>query len=298
MSLLHNITKLLTDPPPSYAFEISEAGIAYAPARNAAQQNFRPFEPGVLEISPARDNLQKPEVFAAHVANLVPGAGNRKRTAALILPDYSARVQVLDFDSFPAATEEQLSLIRFRVKKTVPFDVESAVISYHLQPAHGSNKKIDVVAAVIALEIVARYEAPFRAAGFQPGYVTTSGLAALNIVPAEGVSVIAKLSGRMLTVMVLDGARLKLARCVELESVSSDDVLTVLHPTLAYVEDEVGARPQHLYLCGFDRLASEWSPSWHDELGLNVEPIQSRFGSPGPFNAGLLGYLQDQGAAA
>jgi type IV pilus assembly protein PilM len=298
MSVLANITKLLADPPPAYAFEISEAGIAFAPTRNAAQQNFLPFEPGVLNVSPAHDNLQNPESFAAHVSSLVPAAGNRKRTAALILPDYCARLQVLDFDSFPAAPEEQLSLIRFRVKKTVPFDIESAAVSYHAQPPAGANRKIEVVAAVAALEIVSRYEAPFRTAGFQPGYVTTSGLAALSIIPPGGVSVAAKLSGRGLTVMVLEGERLRLARCVELDRVSSDDVLAVLHPTVAYVEDEIGARPQHLYICGFERLAAEWGPLWESELGLSVERLESRFGSPGPFNAGLLGYLHEQGAAA
>ncbi len=31
----------------------------------------------------------------------------------LILPDYAARVSVLDFDAFPTSPEEQLSLIRF-----------------------------------------------------------------------------------------------------------------------------------------------------------------------------------------
>ena len=52
----------------------------------------------------------------------------------------------------------------------------------------------------------ARYEAPFRAAGFHPGYVTTSALAALNLVPDSGVTVFAKLSGHTLTVVVLDRA--------------------------------------------------------------------------------------------
>ena len=53
----------------------------------------------------------------------------------MILPDYAARVSVLDFDSFPSTPEEQLSLVRFRVKKTIPFDIDSAAVSYYVQPA-------------------------------------------------------------------------------------------------------------------------------------------------------------------
>lgn len=287
MSLLNTITGLLHDPPPAYAFEISEAGIAHA---HGTDMQFHPFEEGLLNISPARDNLVKPESYAAHVASLAPAANKgKRRPAALILPDYAARVQVIDFDSFPSTSEEQLSLIKFRVKKTVPFDIDSAIVSYHAQPS--ANKKLDVVAAIVALEIVARYEAPFRAAGFQPGLVTTSSLAALTLAPSAGVTVIAKLSGKVLSVLVQDAHRLKLARCVELESLTVEEILAVLHPTIAFIEDELKTRPDRVLLVGLPSAAHDLAR----ELELPVEPAQSRFGAPGEYNAGLLGYLSAGG---
>lgn len=296
MSLLDSFISLLRDPPPAFAFELSEAGVACAAAHRPADIRFHSFEPGVISVSPARDNVQRPELLAAHVAALFPQTGQKKRrTAALVLPDHSARVQVLDFDSFPNNAEEQRSLIRFRVKKSVPFDVDSAAVSYHVQPAGGGGK-IDVVAAVMSLEIVARYEAAFRGAGYQPGMITTSSLAALNLVPPQGVAVLAKLSGRILSVLVSSGSRLKLVRTVELDDVNSDDILAVLYPTMAYVEDELKARPDRLLLCGFGPQAHAWLAEWQDELGVPVEGLQSRTGAPGPFNAGLLGYLEGSGA--
>lgn len=297
MAPFDSIKRLWSDPPPEYAFEISEAGIALAPCVSAGQMKFHPFEPDVLSVSPVHDNLNKPEAFAAHVAALAPSPNGRKRrSAALILPDYAARVQVLDFDSFPAAPEEQLALVRFRAKKSVPFDVESAVVSYWAQPSNG-NGQVDVVAAIIALEIVARYEAPFRAAGFQPGFVTTSALAALSLAPRAGRFIVLKLSGRALSVLALEGDHLKLVRCVELDHVASGDILAVLYPTLAYMEDEMSAGPEKLFLCGFGDLARDWAPAWQSELNLPVEPLVSRLGTPGPYNAGLLGYLAEMGAS-
>ena len=139
MSLLDSLPSVFHDPPPAYAFEVSEAGIAFAPS-NGTDIQFHEIEPGVISVSPARDNVLIPEVFAAHVAALVPRNGKR-RTAALILPDHSARVQVLDFDSFPTDPEEQRALIRFRVRKSVPFDVESAAVSYCVQPAASHRAK-------------------------------------------------------------------------------------------------------------------------------------------------------------
>ncbi|MBS1873841.1 MAG: hypothetical protein JSU00_11545 [Acidobacteria bacterium] len=298
MSLLHSFSQLLQDPPPAFAFELSEAGVACVPCARPGEIRFRELEPGIIAVSPSRDNVQRPEILAAHVASLFPQPGpnqKKRRTAALVLPDHSARVQVLDFDSFPGSADEQRALIRFRVKKSVPFDVDSAAVSYHVQPA-GDNGKIDVVAAVMSLEIIARYEATFRGAGYLPGVVTTSSLAALNLVPAEGVTVLAKLSARVLSVLVSSGARLKLVRTVELDDISSDDILAVLYPTLAYVEDELKSRADRLLLCGFGPLAHAWQPEWQRELGVPVESLQSRAGAPGPYNAGLLGYLEGSGA--
>src|SRR5207253_10986447 len=110
------LANLLKDPPPGYAFELSEAGIAFAKIGNAPQINFQPFEEGVLLVSPVHDNIQKPELLSAQIHALVPQNGNRKRRTALILPDYSSRVAVLDFDAFPSAQEEQRALVRFRMK--------------------------------------------------------------------------------------------------------------------------------------------------------------------------------------
>ncbi len=214
---------------------------------------------------------------------------NKPRRAALILPDPAARVSVLDFDSFPTNAEEQLALVRFRVKKTVPFDIDSAAVSYYPQPvADGKKKKFEVVVVSVALEVLARYEALFRTAGFHPGEVTTSALAALNLYSQEGPGVIAKLAGNVLTVMVVVGGRLRLFRCLALEEASEDEILGVLHPTLAYAEDELGAKVVRLTVYGFDNPPSLDLGGTH----LAAEPLRSRLGPLGAFNAGLLGYLE------
>jgi hypothetical protein len=43
-----------------------------------------------------------------------PPTGIASARAAVILPDYCARVAVLDFDAFPDDPEEQQALVRFR----------------------------------------------------------------------------------------------------------------------------------------------------------------------------------------
>lgn len=279
---------LLKDPPPAYVFELSHAGVAFARTGSQPQTGFEAFEEPVLSISPVHDNVQNAAALQAKIGAIATPNGHRKRRAALILPDYCARVAVLDFDAFPANADEQLSLVRFRMKKSVPFDIETAMVSYYAQPRAAKDAGIDVVVAIMAREIVARYEAPFRALGIQPGFVTTSALSMLNLVQADGLTLVAKLSGRTLTAMVLDGSVLKLVRCVEMAADSRDEIEDVLHPTLAYIEDELSSKPNRVLLCGFGLLGDSLARDWN----AHVEPLRSRLGTPGQNNAGLLGYLE------
>ena len=285
MALWKQISHLVKDPAPEHIFELSEAGIAYA--RNG-ETGFQALEPGVLGVSPVADNILRADVVAGALARIAPPNGAKRRPAAMILPDYAVRVSLLDFDSFPSAPEEQLSLIRFRLKKTLPFDIDSAAVSYFAQPAE-KGATIEVVAVIVALEIIARYEALLRSMNFHAGEVTTSGLASLQLCPpetrADAVNVIAKLSGKTLTVMVLRGEIVKLFRCVALEEVTEEQILSVLQPTLSYVEDELAARAEKLTLCGFPSGALS-------SLRYEKDVLRSSFGVPGAFNAGLLGYLE------
>ncbi|HTW64928.1 MAG TPA: hypothetical protein VME17_09950 [Bryobacteraceae bacterium] len=287
------LANLLKDPPPTHAFELSEEGISFASAAGPARAVFAAFEPGVLLVSPVHENIQQPHVLLEHIRALVPANG-RKRRAVVILPDYCARVAVLDFDTFPSHAEEQQALVRFRLKKSVPFEVDTAVVSYVEQPRKSGAKdaKIEILAAVMSSEIVQQYEAPFRAAGFHPGLVTTSSVAALNLLAADGITLLVKLSGRVLSVLVLQDDAVKLTRCVEMDGAGVTDIESVLHPTIAYVEDELKSRPQVIWLAGFGAELGELAARWESEWGVSVQPIRSRFGTPNRNNSGLLGYLE------
>lgn len=299
MAFWKQITRLVKDPPPEHIFELSEAGIAYS---RRGETGFQTFEPGVLAVSPLADNILQPGAVTSALARIAPPNGAKRRSAALILPDYAARVSLLDFDSFPSSPEEQLPLVRFRVKKTIPFDIDSAAVSYWAQPASTKTgaKKVDVVTVTVALEILARYEAVFRSANLHPGEITTSGLAALSLYRESGVAVIAKLTGNILTVMAVAEGRLKLFRCLTMEegsgengavaTCSNEEILAVLNPTFAYIEDELGQRPEKLLLCGFAKPPEGLNP--RDGLKLEMEPLRSHLGAPNAYNAGLLGYLE------
>lgn len=288
---------IFQDPPPELAFEICEAGISMVRTNSPSEIKFQELPPGTINASPLHDNVVLTEEFSAALSTLVTnGSSRRRRTAAVILPDHSARISVLEFDSFPDKEEDQDALVRFRLKKSVPFDIESAAVRFSRQHSLTSTKQ-EVVVAVTPLEVIARYEAPFRARGIQPGFVTISPLAALELVTSEGISAIAKINGNVLTIMVTQQASLKLIRTLELTSHSVDDIAADLYPTFVYIEDRFNASAARLLLCGFGKLERPAIQQFYDELKIPVEVLHSTVAALDDRNAGLLGYLRGIRAA-
>ena len=285
MNALENILGVLRDPPPEFVFEIAADGIAMSRTRPPAAIQTVPLATDVIAPSPVRENILDADAFADAVRKLVPPPAGGKRRAALILPDNSVRIAVLDFDSLPAKEEERRPLINFRLRKSVPFDIDDAALSYFPQPG---NK---VIVALAPSEVVAHYEAPFRAAGFDPGLVTVSSLAMLDLFPVTGSIVIARLSPGALTVLAVKEGVVTIVRSLELTHAEGEegdplaDIIADVYPTLAYIEDQTGSRPTRMFIAGFGEDAGASVPRLAQELEISVES----FGNLWP---GIAGYLE------
>jgi type IV pilus assembly protein PilM len=296
MQLLDGIKRVVKDPPPEFAFEISSEGLAWAETARPSETHLHKFPDGILSVNPVKPNFSDAAALTQALRECLPPPPGRPATrlAVLVLPDYCSRTTVLDFDSFPPAVEEQVALARFRVKRTVPFEIEDALIACYPQPRKNGSKGLDVVTVAIGREIASQYTVPFHNAGFQCGLITLSGLAALSLddanpdAPAQWIQV--KLAGRVLTVCLVDRGALRMFRSVELDHATVGEMVEILAPTLAYAEDELGERPSSLRLCGFG-TDDEAGEKLGAELNLTVQSVLSPLGTLGASNAGLLGML-------
>ena len=68
--------------------------------------------------------------------------GGRSRDVIAVLPDAAVRVVLLDFETLPPKREEAEGVVRFRLKKSLPFDVDKAKVSYHVQPSNAGVRVI------------------------------------------------------------------------------------------------------------------------------------------------------------
>ena len=165
------LQNLISEAGPEVVLEVTEQGLAYSrpgEGKVGSVAEFTAFEPQTLRVSPVEENIVRPEAFLRAVREAAgPENPRRKKRAALLVPDYAVRMAVLDFDQFPDDPSEQLSLVRFRMKKSVPFDADAAAVSYF---SHKRGNRIDVVVVMGAMEILGKYEAPLARCGVAPGH--------------------------------------------------------------------------------------------------------------------------------
>src|SRR5208283_4364174 len=128
----------------------------------------RELAPGSVVPDLVEGNLRQRDAVREAVQATLGSVAGRSHDVIAVVPDAAVRVVLLEFDTLPADSEDAASVVRFRLKKSLPFDVDEARVSYHAQK---TNDGVRVVAAVALASVVEDYETAIRNAGFSPGVV-------------------------------------------------------------------------------------------------------------------------------
>jgi type IV pilus assembly protein PilM len=154
------------------------------------------------------------ETIAA-VKKALEAVALKERQTTLVLPDAAVRVLLLEFEQLPAKPVEALAVVRFRLKKLLPFDADDAAVSYQVMSS-GKNI-VRVLAVAVPKEVLAEYEAMVREAGFEPGAVLPSTLAACAGLPEmDAAQLIVNAGETSITTAIVQGGVLLLHRTVDL----------------------------------------------------------------------------------
>ena len=243
---------------PPAAVEVAPEGVLAAALAGAGQDYayaFAPLAAGALVPKLDEPNLRAPEAVAAAIRSALDDVSPRKHAVTLILPDTLVRVFMLDFDSLPTKASDAMSVVRFRLRKMVPFDVEHASLSYQVLSQSATECK--VLAAVTPGPILAEYEAAVRAAGYEPGAVLSSSLAALEAVADMEAVMAANLSSLGITTAITNGQDLLLYRTLDLPADPRQFLFEIqrsIAVAAAYFEDKLGGRPRTLHYAGVEPI--------------------------------------------
>jgi type IV pilus assembly protein PilM len=147
--------------------------------------------------------------------------------------------------------------------------VEHAGLSYQILTETKTECK--VLAAVIPGPVLAEYEAVVRAAGYEPGAVLPSSLAALEVVDSMEAILAATLNGMALTTSITNGRDLLLYRTLDLPEDPERRIAEVqrdIAVAAAYFEDKLQARASRVHYAG--NLETQEFASWIDDAELTV----------------------------
>ena len=239
--------------PPS-AIELMPEGVLAAtrPSKNeGAVYAFRPLAPGALVPGVDAPNLRDPRAVTDALRAAMDDVSPRMRAVTLVLPDTAIRVFVLDFDSLPGKAAEAVPVLKFRLRKMVPFDVEKAGVSY--QVLSQSKEECRVLIGVMPGTVLEEYEAAVRSAGFEPGAVLPSSLSALAALETEEPVLAACLSAVSLTTSITQGQDLLLYRTLDLPEDPAQRLAEVqkdIAVAAAYFEDKLARKARRLYYAG------------------------------------------------
>jgi len=208
------------------------------------------LSPGSVVPDLIETNLRERGQVVSALRDTLGQVSGRSRDVIAILPDAAVRVVLLDFETLPNKQQEAEGVVRFRLKKSLPFDVDKAKISYHTQT---STTGLRLIAAVALATVIEDYESLFREAGYTPGVVLPSMLAAVGATEAGRPTLLVKVDARTIGIAILDKQQLLLFRNLENArgvTISGEQLAEEIYPSIVFFQDTYHVSLEQVYVAG------------------------------------------------
>lgn len=260
---------------PRLACEIGSERVTAARADEAqrvAVYNARSLPAGTVVPGLSPGNVLDTEMLRLAITEALAAVRTRSRDVIAVLPDGAIRVTLLDFDTLPEREDDAAGIVRFRLKKSLPFNVDNAALSYDV---HRSNGDVKVLAAVAPREVVDEYESAFRAAGYNPGVVMPSMLASLGTVDADRPTVVVKVDTTTVSVAIVDQGQVRLVRTLDNPqgaAVTGTQIASDVYPSVVFFEDTFGAKIERVLLAGLSNMV-DIASALEAQTGVQVQSL-------------------------
>jgi type IV pilus assembly protein PilM len=211
-----------------------------------------PVGEGAIVASPVEANIVKPDAVRSALRRVLSRVPARGQDVALLIPDPVVRVFILPFESFPRRADEALPLLRWRLKKSVPFDVDETVVSWMRQTGREGN--LEILTAVARSRIVREYEEIVESLGARVGVVLSSTLSTLPLLEDRGATLLVRMCARTLTTVIVQAGNLCVYRSTEMPAeaglLDPQAMLDEIFPATAYYQDTWGGMIDRVRLSG------------------------------------------------
>jgi len=263
---------------------------------------------GALVPSAVETNIVNSTAVKAAVADVCDRLRSRDEDVAMILPDTVIRVFVQHFEEFPRSAAEAEPMLRWKLKKSVPFEADETLISYMRQAPREAG--VEVVTALARLRIIREYESLVEGISLRPGVVLSSSLAAISLLEDDKPTLLARISGSTLTTAIVRRGVLCGYRCTELPAhganLTPQMLLEEIFPVAAYYQDTWQETIKSVRLAGLGARLPEFILPLEQEFGCQVRALLDSAVSDGRIKEdarpladreleGLIGWMLQRG---
>ena len=276
----------LASPAPDAAIEvapdrISAAVVAFRDGKpTVAAHATEPLPAGVVVPSFTANNIADRAAAGAAMRRLIDRLPSRTKRVALVLPDSAAKVSLVRFDQMPSRRDDLDQLVRWQVRKSLPFSADDAAVTYTPGLAIGERGR-EYLVVVARRGIVNEYEGLCSTVGLQAGLVDVATLSLLNMFLSAGAAP----SGDWLLVHVrADSASVAIMRGEDVvfyrnrEEGGQESLGDLVHQTTMYYQDRLsGSGFSRVLVSGVGRYpgaVESVKRSVQEHLGLTVVPVE------------------------
>lgn len=238
-----------------------------------------PLPAGALTPSLTAQNVADRRAVLTALRTVLDRLGTKPRRVALVVPDLATRVSLVRFDTVPPGREDLEQLIRWQLKKSAPFPVEDACVSWvpGMAAADGSREFVVVQAR---RDAVREYESVCEELGLHAGLVDLSTFGVINCFLAGGNLptgdwLLVHMRTDYTSIAIMRGADVVFFRN---RAEGDGDTLTdLVHQTTMYYQDRLSGQGfSRVLLGGVGRAGGDVEGArrgLEERLGIPVEPI-------------------------
>ncbi|PYR98454.1 MAG: hypothetical protein DMG12_22960 [Acidobacteria bacterium] len=267
-SLVEKITEVFQARVPLWACELTSKHIIVAGVnKNRSQVAAKlamDLPSGTFAGSLTGTNIHNLETLRSNLKDLLSQVGFKGSEIVVIVPDDAARIAFLTAERLSKDPEVVQTFIRWKLKKTVPFEVEQAQVAFRVLGPHHGATSVDMLIAISPRSVVEEYESLFDSLGIHAGLVLPSTLAALNLfdVPPKD-TLFLKIAPDCMTTTVFQNQRMQFYR-----RVTGMPLYDAVYPTVMYYQDKLGGKAlEQLTVCGYD-----------SDIRSSVDELQGKLG--------------------
>ncbi len=142
-------------------------------------QEIKPLEIGTVVPSVLSVNITNPTAVASAVRQVITKYKKLPKRIALILPDAVAKVTLLTFDTVPERENDLRQLIKAKMQKSAPFNLDDSQLSYR-ECGRSRETQARFLAVVIQKSVLGEYEAACDTLGLKVGCVDLTSFNLIN----------------------------------------------------------------------------------------------------------------------